>query len=513
MLFTFTITLIIGYILSFLSFKYNQHNISSKSRNSIFPILLIVSTISAIIAIIFTSPNNLVSLLSVFSISYTTIFLIWVYITYIQQKIQSAANIDVEKILRNVEEEKNYLIKLIILMKLFQPSSVNPHLDALLKDLRNERSLLIRFKLLNKFFQPSSVNPHLDALLKDLRNERSLLIRFKLLNKFVQSIFHDTIKNFQIRPIEKKRGRAMNIDFDILWFLRLVSIPMVIPTWFFSSLVSIPMVNPTWVLLKYSLKYIAKPDSKNKQKSEGQPSLSKVSISSSNNFAKLFYLIFAIISGLAITKSLESFNMALKIDNGVNEVTNSNQTTQMNVTDGISWGIQVSHTSTVDVIMIICFFMVSIPFIHATAVFLTNTNLIDKQTHRQKAIILHYILLLVETIFLFLVAANVNIHQNSLFLVFLTFMVAVDVLWTIVELSIIKNNNLPLEWMYNNFLMILFLFYFMVYLHSPMFEIESIPENPLVYLILLVIISLRTIINYKVAWKNIYSKGFGLPNS
>ena len=61
--------------------------------------------------------------------------------------------------------------------------------------------------------------------------------------------------------------------------------------------------------------------------------------------------------------------------------------------------------------------------------------------------------------------------------------------------------------MYTNFLTVLFLFYFVVFLYSHIFEtIYSESKFTLMYLVLFFVLLARALINYNVGWKEIYSK-------
>jgi hypothetical protein len=165
----------------------------------------------------------------------------------------------------------------------------------------------------------------------------------------------------------------------------------------------------------------------------------------------------------------------------------------------------ISLPNLINILIILSFFLVVIPFFHATTIYLTSKIFIKEKKRTGGFIFIHYLLLLFETAMLFLIADNLNLTKNNLFFIYLLLMMCADTLWIIVNV-VLKKLEIPTQWLYINFLTILFLFYFIILLYNPVFDNHLFSQNPYVYLTFFIVLLCRTVSNYKFGWRNIYSK-------
>jgi hypothetical protein len=302
--------------------------------------------------------------------------------------------------------------------------------------------------------------------------------------------------------------------------LILVRLLLLLP-WIFIS-----FVNPTSIVFLSVMKSVVE-DLKRKRSIEIPNKEAHREPATVNNFSVVFGAIFAIIAGLAITQSLGLFNETL------NEIDDfgSTATTKLNSTKALQDNFELEKSNLslhglklkfINTLVLISFFIIAIPFYHTAVTFLSVKPLIFSKGREQGASIFHFIILLVEVSILFLMAANVDIleiipsdstnpslEEKSTFIILTIVMISIESMWTLIDI-LLKNKEIPQEWIYINLNTILFLFCVLAYTNNAIFNIsytkfdEYINEYFMVYTTLIVVLFLRTILNYYAGWNNIY---------
>ena len=318
-----------------------------------------------------------------------------------------------------------------------------------------------------------------------------------------------------------RREIAKIIHNDLSSIILLPIRLFLLPIWIFIS-----FVNPTSIVFLSIMKSVAI----NLKRKRSEETLGKElgkEPATVNNFSVVFGAIFGIIAGLAITQSLDLFNdTSNEIDDfGSATPTKLNSTKalqdnfELDKSNLYPYGLKLKFINT---LVLISFFIVAIPFYHTAVTFLSVKQLIFSKGREQGASIFHFITLLVEVSILFLMAANVDVlgiipadspnpslEEKSTFIILTIVMISIDIMWTLIDI-LLKNKEIPEEWIYINLNTILFLFCLLAYTNNSIFNIsyskldEYINEYIIVYTTLLVILFLRAILNYYVGWNNIY---------
>ena len=184
--------------------------------------------------------------------------------------------------------------------------------------------------------------------------------------------------------------------------------------------------------------------------------------------------IYGIVAAFAITQALTILGQALDLDS----------------TKSI---IEALYQRNNDVMLLLSFIFVSIPFYHGAAVFLSTRAAELLNEKKEKQIFFYFIMLFSEAAFLYLLGSSVRSIET--FTLWLIILIIVDLAWVLVARLAMNEKAIPPEWIHLDLLIIGF---------SVIFLLLPSMTGWNNYVILSVILLARTIVDYKVAWHPIY---------
>ena len=201
--------------------------------------------------------------------------------------------------------------------------------------------------------------------------------------------------------------------------------------------------------------------------------------------------IYGIIGGLAITTAIDTYsdtlhNVDLKIR------------TPMDLALLLSSDTKFYN----DTILLLGFFAVALPTYLGSTFFLSHEFDTKKQNKGIKALFLTFILSFFQSIFLYFMSTSIgNFYEFVLWLFLLQIVNSVWSIWQLVSKSGKFRNDYrpppPREWVPLDILLVLFLLVYFIY---------QIEVSWIDYVFLLIVLSVRTTIDFQVGWDSVYAE-------
>jgi hypothetical protein len=247
----------------------------------------------------------------------------------------------------------------------------------------------------------------------------------------------------------------------------------------------------------------------------------------SDSPAVILSLMYGFVAAFAITEALRTFSDALTISSEkilnlpLERILNLplEKIIEMGRTASPSFFYIPFHNLS-DLINLIGFFSIAIPFIHAGLVFLTTRAAeimtLDRRKGQARNLFIIFLFSFIQAMFLYFIA--INIDNTRQFILWLTLALLVDLVWSglsmrinlsqaVIQLtsrkkltnyvSYIEDDKIPIEWIHVNILTTGFFISLMIL--NP-----SILEDAFISFLLVCVLFLRTISDYITGWRAIY---------
>ena len=201
--------------------------------------------------------------------------------------------------------------------------------------------------------------------------------------------------------------------------------------------------------------------------------------------------IYGIIGGLAITTAIDNYSVAL-------------QDTHQKIRTPIDLALLISDDSIFysATILLLGFFVVALPTYLGSTFFLSHEFDTEKQNKGIKILFLTFILSFLQSIFLYFMSTSISsFNEFVLWLFLLQIVNSIWSIWQLVSKSRKFRNDYrpppPREWVPLDILLVLFLLVYFIY---------QIEVSWIDYVFLLVVLSVRTLFDFRVGWDSVYAE-------
>jgi hypothetical protein len=206
----------------------------------------------------------------------------------------------------------------------------------------------------------------------------------------------------------------------------------------------------------------------------------------------IFNAVYVIIAGLAITNGIDNFM-------GVSQYISGTGVLDL-----------IKFTTDKNTMVLYSFLAVATLFYNCGILFLSKEGFEylttdTKKEHITLIIFFNVIIIFAEGVILYFISHNTN--SIASFALWLVPLMSVDAVWTYLQRFMFLSSDkpwkkrVPFEWIHLDLLVLGFLWFFLIALHS---DSTKIPDH--LYLLLLIVLVLRTVVDYIVVWTRVWSR-------